>query len=178
VARCCPATNDLMTPAISLCLWTLIKGSRLRSLGSGCKLKKASGYEGELSVPVSPSISTGSDGAVGSMKSGSLSYSYSCARYIPGTTVSTEPFDLIVQIPKNGTQAGGASRASEVFDLDVALATLKVPVVPTPSTPTCSGRASTSAAVAFRRYLNSPVRDVNLLRSSNTRCSHIPSLCQ
>ena len=88
VARCWPATKRLMTPAISLCLWTLIKGSRIKSRGRGCKLKKTSGYAGGLSVPVSPSMSTGSDGAVGSIKSGSLSNSYSWERYTPGTDLS------------------------------------------------------------------------------------------
>lgn len=86
--------------------------------------------------------------------------------------------DLMIHIPKNGTQAGGAPRASELFDLDVALVPLTVPVLLTPSTPTCSGRASMSADVAFRRYLNSPGREVNFLRSSNIRCSQMPSLCQ
>lgn len=59
-ARCCPATSDLTTPEISLCLCTLISGSSCTGAGSGARVENTSGCAGASNVFVAESIPTGS----------------------------------------------------------------------------------------------------------------------
>lgn len=71
LARCWPATSDLMTAAIKRCRCTLIRGSRCIDDGRGASVEKTSGWAGELKLGETGSTMTTSLGAVGSTSTGS-----------------------------------------------------------------------------------------------------------